>query len=606
MHVPRPSRPGAPAVALVVTLVATALLSAHVYSTGRARDARRFRHLVEDTTRRIQTRLDTYIELLRAGAALVTVSHDVDRDEFHEFIGDLHIAERYPGIQGIGYSRRLKAEERAAFEAHARATVPGFRVWPDNARPEYYPIVFAEPHDRLNTAALGYDMFSEPVRRAAMERARDTDAPAASGRVTLAQEIDEAQQAGFLVYVPVYRAGAPAGTTPERAAALDGFVYATFRADDLLRSTMGEAAGVAIVFRVYDGAVEGAFPLYDSGGSEARDSARFAARRTIAVAGRPWTVAFVSRPVFDEQAPFTAPVLTAAAGIVLAALLFTGFPTPQAGPAPATRHFEELARSEEALRARETALSDLVARERRARDRAEAAGRAKDEFLATLSHELRTPLNAIMGWSSMLKTGRVREDRRAEAIEVIARNADAQARLIDDLLDVSRIITGHMRLDLAPIAIAPILRQTIDTVRPSADARGVAIISRVDEGVGGALGDAARLQQIVWNLLSNAIKFTDAGGTVTVEAHATDGQVHISVSDTGVGIDPSFLPFVFDRFRQADSSTTRRHGGSGLGLAIARHLVELHGGRIEADSAGVGQGATFRVHLAAAPLPLHA
>jgi PAS domain S-box-containing protein len=233
---------------------------------------------------------------------------------------------------------------------------------------------------------------------------------------------------------------------------------------------------------------------------------------------------------------------------------------------------------------------------------AQEANRLKDEFLATVSHELRTPLNAIMGWAEMLRAGRLDGEMTAQAYETIARNAKSQARIIDDILDVSRIITGKLRLDAEPVELAAIVGTVIEAVRPAALAKKITLDVALDEAASAVSGDAGRLQQVAWNLLSNAIKFTQENGRVTVRLDRDGAEARLTVCDDGCGIKPEFLPHVFDRFRQADSSYTRRHGGLGLGLAIVRHLVEMHGGTVMAESAGEDQGATFIVRLPLLPL----
>jgi PAS domain S-box-containing protein len=238
-----------------------------------------------------------------------------------------------------------------------------------------------------------------------------------------------------------------------------------------------------------------------------------------------------------------------------------------------------------------------LAREQAARAEAERANRLKDEFLATLSHELRTPLTAVLGWARMLADGFVREEVRADALGIIYRNARSQAQLIDDLLDVSRIITGKLRIEIRPVDLAPVVEAAVAVVRPAASAKRVQLQTVFEPGTGLIAGDPERLQQVVWNLLSNAVKFTPNGGRVQVRLGRVNSRVEVAVSDTGAGIAPEFLPHVFDRFRQADMGTTRRHGGLGLGLAIVRHIVELHGGTVEVESAGEGLGTTFRVSL---------
>ncbi len=225
------------------------------------------------------------------------------------------------------------------------------------------------------------------------------------------------------------------------------------------------------------------------------------------------------------------------------------------------------------------------------------ANRLKDEFLATVSHELRTPLNAILGWARMLRMNYLDEAHFAKALETIERNARSQAMLVEDLLDVSRIITGKLRLDVRPVEIAPIVEAAIETIRPTAENKSIRLQVVIDPRNGFVSGDSERLQQIFWNLLSNAIRFTPKRGRVQVRLERVNSHIELIVSDTGVGIETEFLPYVFDRFRQADSSKTRNYGGLGLGLAITRHLVELHGGTVHVFSAGAGHGATFTIKL---------
>jgi signal transduction histidine kinase len=261
----------------------------------------------------------------------------------------------------------------------------------------------------------------------------------------------------------------------------------------------------------------------------------------------------------------------------------------------------ELARANAALQAMYGDLEVLV-RQRtaelsRAKQQAEEANRMKDEFLATLSHELRTPLNAMLGWAQVLRLGKLDPAASARALETIERNARSQAQLIADLLDVSRIITGKLRLDLQPVELRRIIEAVLDSVRPAADAKGIRLQTALDPLASPVLGDADRLQQVIWNLLSNAIKFTPREGAVEVRLRQTAANAEVRVSDSGVGIRPDFLPYVFDRFRQAESSITRSHGGLGLGLSIVRHLVELHGGTVEVQSEGEGKGAAFTVLL---------
>jgi len=251
----------------------------------------------------------------------------------------------------------------------------------------------------------------------------------------------------------------------------------------------------------------------------------------------------------------------------------------------------------------EEQLRVALVREQAARAEAEQANRLKDEFLATTSHELRTPLTAILGWSHMLRHGKLDEAAATRAVETIERNAKAQAQLVEDILDVSRVITGKLRLDIAPVDLAPVINAAIDSVQLAADAKNIQLSVTFEPAARHVSGDAGRLQQVVWNLLSNAVKFTPTGGRIGIRLERAGTLAQLTVNDNGCGFDAAFVPYIFDRFRQADGSSTRSHGGLGLGLAIVRHLVELHGGAVSAQSPGEGAGATFTITLPLAAPP---
>jgi PAS domain S-box-containing protein len=274
------------------------------------------------------------------------------------------------------------------------------------------------------------------------------------------------------------------------------------------------------------------------------------------------------------------------------------------GASKIARDITERKRSEEALRESQKLADEanadrqrLLESERAARSEAERANRVKDEFLATLSHELRTPLNAVLGWATALRASQSPPQELTQGLETIERNARVQAQIIEDLLDMSRIISGKVRLDVQRLDLPSVLAEAINTVRATASAKGVRLKKIIDPLNAPVTGDPNRLQQVFWNLLSNAIKFTPKGGRIQVLLERVDSHVEVSIVDTGEGISPEFLPYIFNRFQQADASTTRRHGGLGLGLAIVKELVELHGGSVRVKSGGTGKGATFIVKL---------
>ncbi|HEV8139165.1 MAG TPA: response regulator [Pyrinomonadaceae bacterium] len=263
--------------------------------------------------------------------------------------------------------------------------------------------------------------------------------------------------------------------------------------------------------------------------------------------------------------------------------------------AEAQNHATELRMEMAVRRQAEEERAHLLVREQAARAEAEAANKNKDEFLATLSHELRTPLTAVLGWSHLLQTKKLSEPETNRALDTIERNARAQSQLIDDLLDVSRIITGKLSIDRTRVDLCRVIEGALDVTRPLAEAKDVQFTIEIEPSPCFVLGDSTRLQQIFWNLFSNAVKFTPKGGRVVVDADTTSSRVTVAVRDTGIGIKPELLPFIFERFRQGDGSTTREHGGLGLGLAIVRHLVQLHGGFVDVESDGIECGTTFKV-----------
>ena len=575
-----------PYAVLAITLSLTIVGTTYVSRTNNARDRLRFQAAADETQQLIEIRLNTYIELLRAGAALFAASDDLTGDEFRAFVKGLRVRERYPGVRAIGFAVRIGPARLQAVESQLAAIAnTDARVRPPGLRDEYVVTLLLEPLDPDNRAELGDDMATDPVRRAAMERARDTGEPAASGKVTFLSA-DDGGQPGFVIVMPVYGRDGSTGSVEDRRRALIGYAFSPYRVDDLLDGILAAGTTEPIELAVYDGPVpDAASRLYASWPHDPLGDGDRQVTHHFDVAGRPWTVAFAPAPGFSRSFPWLAPVALIA-GTLLSLAVF-GVSLVQ------LRAWSRVRASAEMVRRNESRLRELVVRERDARDEAQAANRAKDEFLATLSHELRTPLNAMLGWLSMFRSGKLTPDRRDNALEIIERNAHTQARLIEDLLDVSRITTGKVRLDLHPLQLAPIATAAFEGLRPSADAKGVRLHTSIAADLPHVMGDAARLQQIVWNLLSNAIKFTPPGGDVYLDLQVQRPYVDLRVRDTGVGIAPEFLPHVFERFRQGDSSTTRAQGGVGLGLAIVRHLVELHGGTIEAHSDGRDRGALF-------------
>ena len=596
---------------LGISMAVTAVATWAALATVQGRINARFTSAVQSTRDRIEGRLDTYVALLQATAGLFAASRDVRRDEFRAYAARLRMRERYPGIQGIGYSRRVMPADVPALERRMRDEgEAGFHVWPDSARGEYHAIFYLEPHDRRNEAAIGYDMFTDPTRREAMSRARDAAGPAMSGRVQLVQEIDQRKQAGFIIYVPLYRDGDVPATVEARRAELDGFVYAPFRADDLFDGIFGSEAEPRVSFRLYDGPrVSEASLLHDSaveGGAgderEAGTVTPLAARADtipMQMAGRRWTLVFTPTTELLVSAGRGMVPLVAIAGMMVSLLLFL----------LARAHVRD--REREWRTTRETAA--LASQVQVRNEELAAANRLKSEFLATMSHEIRTPLNAIIGYTELIGmglSGPVTSEQSAQ-LSRIASSGKHLLGLVDDILDLSRIEANRLSVSQVPARVDTVMDAALGFLRPQATAQHVALVSSCENPDDNYLGDEQRVQQILVNLLANAVKFTPAGGQVTlhcgraaelptgIEAPVSGPWICFTVEDNGVGITPDLQQRIFQPFVQGDSGYTRSHGGAGLGLTISRRLARLMGGELTMESTH-GEGSRFTLWLPAA------
>ncbi len=838
----------APLLVLVLCLIATVAVTAIYRVTADEKDLDRFHHEADLARNLIVDRFAAQRTILRGAAALFTIHPDLSVADFHTYVRRLRLAQYYPGTLGVGFTRRLHPAEVPEVEATMRASgLPDFAIYPNHPRDEVHAILRLEPQNERNRVALGYDMFTEPVRRAAMELARDTGSPAITGPVTLVQEIDANKQVGFLIYLPVYRAG-PDGEQPttveQRRQALLGFAYSPLRADDFYQGIFEREQQRMLDVTVFDGdPADGAAPVMHASSSDPAGARtpRFCTDVVIDTDNRLRTMRFASRVPLERasgrplepfillcglftslllttltwkqtrlraaaernagllataEARFRATLGSVADGVIATdvtgrinflnavAEQLTGCPaasavgrpaadvfrvvdartrTPLADPvagaldnrgvpagndqllllredgtpvpidlssapiratptAPITgvvltfRDITERQRTYAALREGEAKYRELIeqvqdhaifrvdlegrattwnqgverllgydedgfrslpetaiytaediargvprqerheaihsghcnserwmlrrsgerfwatssttalygedgrvigftrlmrdrtlprrieqerdallASERAARAQLERAGRMKDEFVATLSHELRTPLNAIIGWVEVLRRSPTADP--TTGLATIERNARAQAQMIEDLLDLSRIAAGKVSLDLQAVDLRTVVSQALQSLLPNATTKGVRLEIDLAEVPCMVRGDAGRLQQVVWNLVANAVKFTPQGGEVRVGITGDDTWATIEVRDSGKGIRPEHLSTIFERFRQEDSSITRRFGGLGLGLSIVKSLAEAHGGSVSVSSPGEGRGATFVVRV---------
>ena len=532
---------------LTASLLLTAAATAFTARMARERDQARFQNAAQSAHDRIISRIGIYINTLRGVASLFASSDTVTPEEFRTYVERLNVAENYPGIQGVGWTRRTSSG------------------WPA-AEAERHSIRYLEPLDRRNQAAIGYDMSSEQTRRVAMDRARDRAEPSLSGKVVLVQEIYGPTQPGFLLYVPVYAGGSVPASVAGRRRDLLGFAYAPFRANDLFRGIFGSEREPGVSFDVFDGlSTDTAALLHGSPHATRQHRPKFNSRDRLEVGGRTWTVLYASEPAFERTSSGSL-----AAGVLAAGILVSGF------------------------------IFWLALGQARARQAAETANRAKSDFLATMSHELRTPLNAIGGYVDLLDLG-VGGPINTQQREYLARVQRAQQHLlslINNILNFARIEAGGVAFQRDQIALAALITEAESFVTPLVAEKQLAFT--IEHGPDlTVLGDADKIRQILLNLLSNAIKFTDGGGRITIRWESTGRNALVHVDDTGIGIPLVHQEQIFDPFVQVDPDLTRTRMGSGLGLAISRDLARGMNGELSVQSAP-GWGSTFTLRL-----PLH-
>ncbi len=710
-------RPGRSAWAvLAVSLLLTAGASFYVMRTSDAKDRLRFQNRTERLADALSDGMDTYVALLRGVAGFYAADPDASRQAFFKYVERLDPLRRYPGLRGIGFALRSTPGEDEPLAALMRDQGdPTFHVWPPTPFAERFVITQLEPLDDLNRAALGFDMFTDPARRAAMVRARDTGQPTASARVLLRREIDPQQQPGFLLYVPIYKTVMPPETVAGRKAELLGFAYSPFRFGTLLEGLLGDGSHRDVEFAIRDGPAGTGTLLHDWQTPPASRGRMgwLTGTRPVEVGGRTWTVEFAALPSFEGGSAGGLVWQAMFAGVGISLLMFTTVWVLERARSRAERVATELRRSEGELRVSESrfrrlleanvvgiciinldgrvmegndAIFQIFGRPREevvggpvrwgdltapdfhpadaaaveelrsvgrctpfekeyahpdgqrvtvlaaaamlegstdeciafnlditewkraerelahAKEAAEAANRAKDRFLAILSHELRGPLAPVLALAGLNADDPAVPDEQREDWATVARNVEWEARLVEDLLDVTRIGRGKMAFHRSRLDLHEVLRTAAEGVRAGGAAKKrqrVEVDLRAERHQ--VVGDAGRLGQLFANLLGNASKFTPDGGRIGLRSRDVGGGVvRVEVSDDGIGIEPDVLPRIFQPFEQGEGETNRVYGGLGLGLAIVRGIVEAHAGRIRASSDGRGKGATFTIDLHAA------
>jgi signal transduction histidine kinase len=588
----KPKMPKLPFLVLAVSLLVSLAATYLFYLSSANKDIASFQNDVTRIDTTINNKIRTYIAMLKSGRGFIETIDEINRDSFRTYVSSLDLRRNYQGVQGIGYAKKVLSFEAEALAQKMEAEgFTNFRIFPQNsAKYDYFAVLYLEPLDERNRRAIGFDVSSEDNRRMTLEKAAATGEPVATGKVFLVVETEEDKQPGFLICLPIYKGDHNPQDAEERKRLLDGFVYGAFRANNFLAEVKDATKTQDISIAIYDGEAAPENILAQTHSQPPQASGDFTLRKEIDVAGRKWIVEYKALPDFVEKSNSGWTPLILGSGLVFSLLLFGMTYLESFARRKSERFTYELKESE-----KEKAL--LFEKEQKARRFAEDASRAKDEFISVVSHELRTPLNTIAGWTRIMQADDLAPEMKQQALEKIDKNLRIQTKLVEELLDFSQIITGKGDLTSKLIEISGVFEDAVANVAAQAHDKEINIEKENALNGQKVLGDSERLKKAFENVLRNAVKFTSKNGTIFTEIKQQDDAIEMKIRDSGRGINPKFLPHIFEGFRQADSSSTRQFGGLGLGLAISRHIIELHGGSIKAESAGEGQGSVFTIKI---------
>jgi signal transduction histidine kinase len=583
-----------PFLVLAVSIFLTLGITYNFYRSSLNKDTVRFNNEVNRIQSTIENRINLYIALLKGGRGFVESAAELNRESFANYIQSLDLERNYKSVQAIGYNKIVLPEEREALVKKMQAEGnEDFRIFPGGERDSYQAIIYIEPFNEQNKKDIGFDMFTEPNRREALIRAADSGMPTASAKVNLLQATNQNSQPGFLIYLPIYAKDKVSQTVEEKRKNLIGFIYSPFRSADFLDEIQRSTDTTDIAVRIYDGEPKlenllSQTTFENNPKSLNQIENEQSTENVIPIAGRTWTIKYDSLPAFSEQSSINWTPLIFLIGIVFSFLLF------------GMTYWETSARLKLEITAARLTESEaqkqkLLENEQKARLLAEQANTTKDEFIAVVSHELRTPLNAIAGWTKILKTNNLSPNTKNLALEKINKSLRLQTMLVEELLDYSQILSGNVNYEEKPVNFSDLFEDIAPSIEASARERNIEFVK--DNRLNGhlILGDESKLKIVIYNLLTNAVKFTQSGGRIETQLLETDGKIQMIVKDNGKGMSSEFLPQIFDRFSQADTSSTRNYGGLGLGLTISKHIVKLHNGTIEAKSEGIGTGSVFTI-----------
>lgn len=564
-------------ISIIVTIIAWQVYNNYVYESAKIEFEKESQRIVD----KIEKRMAHYGEVLQAARGLFAASKEVERDEWKQFILTQKIQERFPGIQGVGFQKKTQDPDVFYKDMDEMRRLGLLNREPPSIHSDgYYRYIFyLEPVNERNKQAYGYDMFSEPIRREAIERSRDRDAPALSGKVKLVQEITEEKQAGFLLYLPIYENGKPHDTIDERNSAVIGNVYEPFRANDFMEGIVTEKIEI-IDFHMYDNIVSDDTLLFDYDlEHEYHSEPIFTKNIFTNNYGRTWILSFTG---YSELIPYTSIVVTniiLVIGLLLSVFLF--FISRHLRITNKTNHEQELTSKIAELKYH-SEIENL-----------ENINKLKTEFVSVISHELKTPLVSIQGYAEMLdmELKNITKDQRDE-INEISKNAIMLNTIINDLLDTQKLDLRKIELHKSQIDIYELVQNVLSGFKPVFDKKSIRIEASIPKHTV-IYVDESRIIQVLNNLIKNAIEaITHDHGMISLSVKNESGNTIFSITDNGIGMSDAQLSGLFKKFYQTDTSLARKKGGSGLGLYISNELIYLHGGKMWTESK-LGNGSTF-------------
>jgi signal transduction histidine kinase len=583
-----------PYLIFAVSILLTVAITYFFYISAVYKDRARFSTDVIKIQSTIKNRLESYFTLLKSGRGFIEAGRsggkEIDKNSFAVFIKELELEKDFQGAQGIGFIKRVQPAEQSALTEQMRAEGhQEFHFFPPEATDkEGYVILYLEPLGKdNNTKGIGFIISSDEPKRAAIEKAVTTGQPVVSEKLTLIQFPRTAESPswpGFQLYIPIYRSGQVPDTAEKRKEQIESLLYCPFRANNFIAEVQKAGQISDISFAIYDREI-GPDNLLAESQSENKNAENSAPTQSLSqriynsvrfeeivpddMGGEKWIVKYQTLSSFHSNSSIGWTLIIFFFGLGISLILFFITLSQSKAHVSVERIAEDLARSE----------------------------KVKDEFIAVVSHELRTPLNSIAGGVTILKNKNVTDDTRLKALDIIDKSLRSQVHLVEDMIVFSDISAGKDYLQARPLDFSQLVDRYFNAFLPQAQARNIYFTKKDLSGGQLVAGDEAKLEKVLQSILSNSLKFTPPGGAIAMEASANGNSVTLKVKDNGYGIHPQVLPYVFDLFKQGDSSTIRRHGGLGLGMALSRHIIKLHNGTLKAESEGVDKGSTFVLTL---------